>query len=232
MQKPHAESGYDAALDRIRGLIADMSRLVGGMLDGSLKCLAERDAAGAAEVASRDREVNALEVEVDERCLKLLARWQPVASDLRFIGATLKMVTDLERVGDHCVNICGRITDLHAEHVDPPAALAVLVPAVPALLHDAFEAWRTEDAQMANQLIERGGRIDGLVREVVRGCFELCRQDPSRVAAAISWHEVAGYLHRIAAHATNIAEMVIFLVSGQDVRHPGRLAVMERPAVR
>jgi phosphate transport system protein len=85
-----------------------MSGVVAEMLDGSLRGLAPQDRASAAKVATRGREVNALELEIDERCLELLARWQPVASDLRFIGATLKLVTDLERVGDHCVNICER----------------------------------------------------------------------------------------------------------------------------
>jgi phosphate transport system protein len=219
MRKPHTEPSYDADLDAVRALVGRMSRLVGWMLDGSLKCLVERDSAGAAQVAARDGEVDALEMEIDERCLKLLARWQPVASDLRLIGATLKLVTDVERVGDHCVNICERVKDLQAEPVDPPAGLAALIPAVPALLNDAFGAWRAEDVQVATQVIERGARIEALVRDLVRGCFDLARHDSGRVVAAIGWHDVAGYLHRIAAHATNIAEMVIFLVRGQDVRH-------------
>jgi phosphate transport system protein len=110
-----------------------------------------------------------------------------------------------------------------------PAGLAALIGAVPPLLHDAFETWQAEDVQRAAQVMERTRGLEGLVREVFRGCFELSRRDPAGIAAAIGWHEVAGYLHRIAAHATNIAEMVIFLVRGQDVRHRDRLPVTGGP---
>jgi phosphate transport system protein len=222
MKKPHTEPSYDLDLTRIRELVDGMATLVVEMLAGSLRCLARRDGAGAKEVAAQDRGVNALEVEIDERCLKLLARWQPVASDLRFIGATLKLVTDLERVGDHCVNICERVLDLHGEHLDPPVGLEALTVAVPALLQDALTAWRTEDARMAGQVLERGQRIDALVRDAVRGCFEASNRDPGNVTAVIRWHEVAGYLQRLAAHATNVAEMVVFLVRGEDIRHVRR----------
>jgi phosphate transport system protein len=227
MRKRHTEPSYDVDLDHIRERIGAMCALVGGMLDGSLSCLARRDGSGAGQIAARDREVNALEVEIDECCLALLARWQPVASDLRFVGATLKLVTDLERVGDHCANICERVVDLHGERRDPPGELVALISAVPALLQDAFAAWRGEDARLAVQVIERGQRLDALAREVLRGCFELSRQDPGSVAAAVGWHEIAGYLHRIGGHATNIAEMVIFQVRGEDVRHLGRLPAEE-----
>jgi len=228
MRQRHTEPSYDIDLDRIREMVGEMCAVVGGMLDGSLRCLARRDCAGARQLAARDREVNALELQIDERCLELLARWQPVASDLRFIAATLKLVTDLERVGDHCANICERVADLQGEDVDPPGEVAALVAAVPALLQDAFAAWRGEDARLAAQVIERGQRLDALAREVLRSCFELARSDPARVAAAVGWHEVAGYLHRIGGHATNIAEMVIFQVRGEDIRHLGRLPAEER----
>ena len=223
MKKPHSDPSYDADLARIRADVISMGSLAGEQLAGSLRALAARDAAAGRQVAQRDREVNAFEVEIDERCLKLLARWQPVASDLRFVGATLKMVTDLERIGDHCVNICERVMELGSDGVTPAVDLGALAEAVPALLRDALDAWRSEDAQMAGQVIERGPRVDGLVRQVTRACFEASRQDPRTVTGVIRWHEVAGYLHRIGAHATNIAEMVIFMVRGEDVRHAGRL---------
>jgi len=224
MRKPHTEPSYDADLERIRALIGSMSRLVAWMLDNGLKSLADRDPAAAAQVAARDPAVNALEVEIDERCLKLLARWQPVASDLRFIGATLKLVTDLERVGDHCANICDRVAEIDT---GPPAPVAALIQAVPALLRDAFAAWQAEDVWLATQVIDRGGRIDTLVRDVLKDGLERSRHDAAHIAASLSWHEVTGYLHRICAHATNIAELVIFLVRGQDVRHHGRLPEAE-----
>jgi phosphate transport system protein len=225
MNKPHLEPSYDLDLAHVRSLVGGMAALVSEMLAAGLQALGQRDAGQATQIAARDREVNALEVAIDESCLKLLARWQPAASDLRFVAATLKLVTDLERVGDHCVNICERIVELHGDPADHLAELQTLMVAVPALLGDAILAWRTEDPQMAGQVIERGARIHGLVREVARGFLETTRQDPGSVAGVIRWHEVGGCLERIAAHATNIAEMVVFLVRGQDIRHIGRLPI-------
>jgi phosphate transport system protein len=163
--------------------------------------------------------VNALEVEVDERCLALLARWQPVASDLRFVGATLKLVTDLERVGDHCVHLCERVADLPAAPAAPPAALDALVVAVPALLREACAAWRSEDASLAGRVIERAALTHALLREVVRDCLGPSPRAATPIATALCWHELAASLDRIAGHAANVGELVIFLVRGQDVRH-------------
>jgi phosphate transport system protein len=224
MKKRHSDPSYDLDLDRIRVLLDGMADRAVEMLGGSLQALAHRDAIAAKAIAACDREVNALEVEIDEACLRLLARWQPVASDLRFVAATLKLVTDLERIGDHCANICQRVLELR-EEPDSPTDMGALANAVPALLQDALVAWRGENAQMAGQVIERGQRVPALVRDVVRGGFERARHDAGHVAAAMLWHEVAGALERIGAHATNIAEMVVFLVRGQDVRHLGHLPV-------
>jgi phosphate transport system protein len=228
MKKPHAEPAYDADLARIRRLTAGMGSRAEQMLADSLKALVDGDAIAARKVAARDGEINALEMEIDERCLALLARWQPVASDLRLVGATLKLVTDLERVGDQCANICERVADAGAGGAELPADLYVLTTAVPALLRDALVAWRAEDVELAAPVIERGRLIGALVHEIVRGCFELSRRAPTGVAAAIRWHQVVGCLERIGGHATNVAELVIFLVRGEDVRHQGPLPVVDR----
>jgi phosphate transport system protein len=229
MKKPHAELSYDVDLARIRDRVGEMAKLVGVMVAGSLRCLRQRDTYGAKQIAARDREVNAFEVEIDQRCLRLTARWQPVASDLRFVGAALKLVTDLERIGDRCVNICESVLDPHGEQVDAPADLEALVAAVPALLEDALSAWRAEDVKMAGRVIERGPLIHALAREVVRGCFKRSNHDPANLGAMMHWHEVAGHLQRIGAHATNVAELVVFLVRGEDVRHAGRRPIAEGP---
>jgi phosphate transport system protein len=226
MKKPHAEHAYDVELDRVRVLLDSMATLVEAMLAHSLRALALRDAVAARQIATRDAEVNALEVEIDERCLKLLARWQPAGSDLRFLAAALKLVTDLERIGDQCANICARVIELGPAGGDAPTDLDVLTGAVPALLGDALAAWRGEDAGQAGAVVERGQRIGLLVREIVRSCFETSRD--GAVAPAIHWHDVATHLERIGAHATNVAELVIFLVRGEDVRHRGRLPEARR----
>lgn len=222
MKKPHAEPSYDRDLAHVRGLLDVMATRVHEMVTGSLQALVGADADRARLLIGADAEINRLEVEIDERCLKLLARWQPVASDLRFVATALKVVTDLERIGDHCVNLCQRVLEL--EPVDPPSPAIEwrgLAMAVEDLFGEALAALRAEDATLAAQVIEGSSRVDALANDVTRACFETNRDAGDRVTVTTRLHEVAGYLQRIAAHATNIAEMVIFLVRGEDVRHGG-----------
>jgi phosphate transport system protein len=224
VKKPHLDHVFDDDLAELRRSVDTMAGKADTMLSSSLEALRKRDGDGAKLVVSADRELNALEVEIDERCLRILARWQPAASDLRFVAAALKLVTDLERIGDHCVNICERVLELNHVEPDTGVDLDALAAAVQTLLRDALAALRAEDVQAASQVIERGQHTDGLVRDVLHSCFGSLRRPGNDVHFAIRMHEIATYLHRIAAHATNIAEMVIFLVRGEDVRHPGKLS--------
>jgi phosphate transport system protein len=220
MKKSHTDPAYDDDLQEVRGLLQQMSNRTEEMLSRTLVALASLDTAEAKRIIAADGEVNKLEVACDERCLKVLARWQPVASDLRFIAAALKVVTDLERIGDHCVNVGQSLLELKPEpSFEPPLDLASLGGTAQTLLRDALEALAGEDVGLAAQVIERSHRVDSLVRDVLRSCFDAVRQDGNRLSLAVRLHEIAGYLQRIAAHATNIAEMVIFLVRGEDVRH-------------
>jgi phosphate transport system protein len=194
------------------------------MLAASLKALENLDAEQARAVVASDHRMNALEIEVDEQSLKILARWHPAASDLRFVAAALKVVTDLERIGDQCVNICERILELsHGTAEAPPSDLRGLGRSVLAMLRQAFAALDAEDGALAGRIIEQGRQVDVLVRDVLHDCFDAMKKDGTRVQLTVRTYEIAGYLQRIAAHGTNIAEMVVFLVMGEDVRHPGRL---------
>jgi phosphate transport system protein len=222
MENVHLDRAYDDDLGRLRSLLQQMATRAEEMLLGSRHALETRDPAAAKRIIGADGELNRLEVEIDERCLKLLARWQPVASDLRFIAATLKVVTDLERIGDHCVNISQSVLALpHEVPFQPPVDLGSLGRVVDTLVRDALTALRTEDVQLAGQVLERHQQVEALVSEVLRDCFEALRQNGHGMPLATRLHGIASYLQRIAAHATNIAEMVIFRVRGEDVRHPG-----------
>lgn len=219
-KKPHTLPAYEQDLAALRSLLETMGERAEDMLAGSLAALEGRNTDDARRLVALDSALDVMEMAIDDRCLRLLARWQPVASDLRFIATALKVVTDLERVGDHAVNICERILEFEdAPPLHPPVDLRALGRMAQALVQDALRALRDEDVLLAGQVIERGPRADVLARQVLRGCFEALRHDPEHVHQATSTHEIAGYLQRIAAHATNIAEMVIFLVRGEDVRH-------------
>jgi phosphate transport system protein len=227
MKKPHIDHALGEELAQVRALLEAMAKEAEGMFADSLHALDRRDGEQAKRVIAEDQRMNGLEVAIDEHCLRLLARWHPAASDLRFIAAALKVVIDLERIGDHCVNICERVLELsHDGQGTAPVDLTVLAASVESMLREAFAALAAEDVQQAVHVIERGKEIDALVRDVLHGCFDSMRQDGASLHLTVRTHEIAGYLQRIAAHGTNIAEMVVFLVRGEDVRHPGRL----RPA--
>jgi phosphate transport system protein len=225
MKKPHIDHVLEEELAQARGLLDTMAREAEGMLAESLGALDRRDGERAKRVIAKDQKMNGLEVEIDEHSLKLLARWHPVASDLRFVAAALKVVTDLERIGDHCVNICERVLELsHAVAGRPPVDLTLLAVSVESMLRQALASLAAEDVHQAVQVIERGKQVDALVREVLHACLDSMRQDGTSIHLTVRMYEIAGYLQRIAAHGTNIAEMVVFLVRGKDVRHSsGRL---------
>ena len=222
MTKPHIDQGFDAELNRLRVLTSRMAGQAERMLAESLEAWETGDREQARRVVSSDPAINALEVLIDERCLKLLARWQPVAGDLRYVAATLKLVTDLERIGDHCVNICECV--LQSEPPSPlPRNVITLGTDVQRLLRDALEGLQISDLRKSDQVLQGSKQIDARVSQALEECFRSLRDGGLDVRSAIRTHELAGYLHRIAAHATNIAEMVVFLVRGEDIRHPGKL---------
>jgi phosphate transport system protein len=221
MKKPHTIPAYDHELEALRGLLETMGDRAEGILAGTLDALQDRNVAEARRLVTLDNELDTLEMTIDRTCLTLLARWQPVASDLRFIATALKAVTDLERVGDQSVNICERVAAADdAPPLQPPVDLMTLGRTAQALVQDALRALREENPALAEHVIAATSRADLLARQVLRACFEALRRDPQRLHQATSTYEIASCLRRIAAHASNIAELVIFLVRGEDVRHP------------
>lgn len=221
MKKPHTIPAYDEELTKLRWLLDTMASRAEEMLGDTLQALDERNVAEARKLVALDNALDTLEMAIDSTCLRLLARWQPVASDLRFIATALKAVTDLERIGDQSVNICERVMEFDDRPSPRPGVdMMTLGRRAQALVHDAVRALREEDVALAEQVIRSTARTELLARQVLRSWFELVKQDPARLQQAASDHEIANHLRRIAAHATNIAELVVFLVRGEDVRHP------------
>jgi phosphate transport system protein len=230
MKQRHLDQHFDQALAHVRALVDTMSARAESTLGETLWALRERNSDKARELVASDREMNLLELAIDDACIKLLACWQPAASDLRFVAAVLKLTVDLERIGDHCVNICERVLELNgAPGTATPVDLMALGQAVRGLVHDAFVALRAEDVQLASQIIERARQADALVRDVLQCCFQWLARPGTDVGLAIRSYEIAGYLQRIGAHATNVAEMVVFLVRGEDIRHSDRPASRALP---
>lgn len=220
--KNHTDRQYEGELQQIRDRIVTMGGTVEGMIRDAMKALADSDAALATRVIERDRQVDAMEVEVDELCLRVIARRQPAASDLRFIAATLKLVVDVERIGDLAVNVCKRVRILATL---PPQAPLVDLPRMAQLaqrmVSDALDAFVRRDATLARSLFSRDNSVDALHAQAVRELERSLRTSPDDVPRVMRLLSVAGYLERIGDHALKLAHQVVFLVEGHDVRHQG-----------
>lgn len=220
MGKVHTDREYENDLKKLRESLLKMAGRVEEMIASSVKALVERDIALARSTIAADHLVNRAEVETDELCLVILAKRQPVASDLRFITLSLKMVTDLERIGDLAVNICERAIDLGQDAplkpwVDVPRMAAI----VQAMVRDSIDAFVAGDADRAQSVIERDRELDELYIRVFRELLSAMLADTSIVERGIHAQSVAKWLERMGDHATNLAEQVVFMVKGKDIRH-------------
>ena len=222
MSRGHTDHVYESELRKLREQVLLMGAKVEEMIRSSMRALAERDSDLARRMIESDRQVNRLEVEIDDLCMRVLAKRQPVASDLRFITTALKLVTDLERIGDLGVNICERVIELN---VDPPlkpyGSMQLIADAAQSMLREALDAFVAGDVDKAQELLERDKAVDGYYHEQFRELITYMMEDPRNIQRAMRLQAIAKYLERIADHTTNLAEMVVFMVKGKDIRHPG-----------
>jgi phosphate transport system protein len=199
-----------------------MGAKVESMLANSMQAFRGNDVQKAESVIAMDREVDQLELEIDRMCMSALARYAPVATDLRFVGMTLKSVTDLERIGDLAVNIGERVIDLSQ---DPPrlkhADLMQMDQIVQGMLRDSLDAFVATDADKARWVIERDRSVDVLYVKLFHEVLQILMDDRSAVQRGMGVQAVAKYLERMGDHAANLAEQVIFYVKGTDIRHSG-----------
>jgi len=221
MAKTHTDKAYEAELTTLREQLLEMGGLVEAAIAGSVRAVVERDATLAEQIRQKDRVVNRMEVAIDQSCRRILALRQPAASDLRFITTALKIVTDLERMGDLAVNIAERAADLaQAPALRPLHDLAKLAGLSEAQLKRALDAFVTGDAEEAEEVLKGDDHLDALYLKIFQELLGLMMEDPRSIRRATSLMFVAKHLERFGDHATNLAEMVIFMVRGTDVRHP------------
>lgn len=220
--KAHTDKTYDAQLDDLRNKLLSLGGKVETEIATSMRALTERDAKLAEQVIASDREVNRLEVDIDEACRRLLVLRQPAASDLRFITTALKIVVDLERIGDLAVNVAERAIDLtQSPPLRPVHDLARLAELCQAQLRAALDAFVDGDVVKAETVIRNDALVDSVYANLFNELLALMMEDPRNIRRANSLLFVAKHLERLGDHATNVAEMVIYMVRGTDVRHPG-----------
>jgi len=218
----HTSRHYEQELETLKEKVLLLGGKVEEMIASAMKSLLSRDPALARRVIASDREVDSGELEIDHLCLSLLALRQPAASDLRFIATALKIVTDLERIGDLAVNIAERSIELSEE---PPLKPYIDIPrmasAATGMVKEALDAFVKRDPQEARVVLAADDAVDKLNVQLFRELLTYMIEEPKNVSRALRITFIAKYLERVADHATNIAQMVIFMCEGRDVRHPG-----------
>jgi phosphate transport system protein len=222
----NTDKTYEAELKALREKLLGMGGKVESAISNSVGSVIERNSSMAEAVKAQDREINRLEVEIDDACRRLLALRQPAASDLRFIATALKIVTDLERVGDLAVNIADRALDLNqAPPLRPVHDLSKLADLTQAQLKGALDAFVESDVVKAEGVLKGDDLLDALYIKLFNELLALMMEDSKNIRRATSFMFVAKHLERAGDHATNVAEMVIYMVRGTDIRHPRSRAV-------
>jgi phosphate transport system protein len=216
----HTSRDFEAELRELRAHSLAMGARCERALQMALEAFWESSAQVAAEVERIDRHIDRDEMDIDALVLRILALRQPVAYDLRFLAGALRLVTDLERVGDEAVNISERAKEEHgAAKEKVRAELKAMAEQAQEMLRDALDAFVQGEATRAEQVLARDDAVDQLYGRIIAAMTDFMTQHPQQVAEAIRVIHVAKYLERVADHATNIAEEVIFMVRGEDVRH-------------
>ncbi len=221
MPATHTDKAFEQDLRDLREKLLAMGAKVESEIARSVSALADRDSKLAEQVIKDDAEVNRLEVQIDEMCRRILALRQPAASDLRLITTALKIVTDLERIGDLAVNVAQRVLELNQA---PPFGTYKDIPKLAELaqkqLKDALDAFVAADAAKATQTLESDELVDALYHKIFNELLALMMEDTKNIRRATSLMFVAKHLERIGDHAMNVAEMVVYMVKGTDIRHP------------
>lgn len=216
----HTDRSFELQLQQLRTAILEMGGLVEDQIVQAVRALVERDSALATSIIQRDHTVNRHDVEIDDLCLKLLALHQPAARDLRLITTALKVTTDLERIGDLATSICERELELESDlPITPYVDLPRLGTLACDMLHRALDSFVHEDVDLALAVCADDDEIDSLHADLFRELLSFMTREPATISRAMRLLFVSKSLERVADHATNIAEAVIFMAKGKSIRH-------------
>jgi phosphate transport system protein len=211
---------FEGELQALRNQLLSMGGVVEERVYRAVHALVHRQEEEARRIVATDKEINDLQIDIDDRCLKLLATQAPLAVDLRLITSTMKINADLERVGDQAVNIAESVLVLIPQ---PPLKPLIDIPRMATIaekmIRDALDAFVEKDAELARDVLRRDDEVDELKDQVFRELLTYMMADPGTIQRALALILISRNLERIADHATNIAEDVIFIAEGRDVRH-------------
>jgi len=222
----HTDKAFEADLREVREKLLAMGGKVEEQIAKSMRALTERDSELGELVMEGDLEINRLEVDIDDLCRRILALRQPAASDLRLITTGLKIVTDLERIGDEAVNIAERAHELNqAPALAPYVDLPRLAELAQEQVKKALDAFVRADPKTAEEVLQSDDQLDDLFVKIFNELLGFMMEDSRTIRRATALVSICKYLERIGDHAMNVAEMVIYMVRGTDVRHPKSRAI-------
>jgi phosphate transport system protein len=211
---------FEEELKDLRIKILKMGSLVEEAIGLAMQSLVKRDSALAQKVIENDARINAYDVEIDEDSIRLIALRQPTAGDLRFVTMAMKITTDLERIGDYAVDICERALELNEEpQLKPYIDLPRMAEVAQGMMHDALQAFLNRDIRLAIDVINRDDVVDQLTVQIFNELLFFMIKDNTTITRAIKISYISKYLERVADHATNIAESVVFIDKGVNIKH-------------
>jgi len=211
---------FELELDQLRTLLIRMGSLVEEQIDMGVKAILESNQAYAQVVMERDKKVDEFDNEIDKQCMRIFALTQPVAVDLRLLMAALKINNELERIGDIAVNLAERVEPLipYKEYVKK-TSIGLMATAARGMVKDAIDSFVNNDPKLAKQVLESDDHIDNLDREIFTHMVKNMKESPKHIEPASHVMIVSRHIERLADHATNIAEDVIFLVNAKIIKH-------------
>ena len=215
------ERHFEEDFDRIKSKILMMGSLVEDQIRNALTALVERDEVLARQVIENDHNVNTFDVEIDEMALDALVRYQPVARDLRFVTTAMKISTELERMSDLAENICERAIELNEEpQLKPYIDIPHMAERARIMVKESLDAFVKMDSALARKVIHDDDFVDNLTEQLFRELLSFMMENPKTISRAIRLSFIAKYIERLGDHATNVAELVVYLVEGKIIRHP------------
>jgi phosphate transport system protein len=211
---------FDRDIEDLKDLLLRMGAMVEDAITQSIRALLERDTVLAEEVIANDNRIDQMELEMDRRTLELIAKMQPAAVDLRFVAAIMKITPELERIADLAQDVCERVIELNREPpLKPMQAIPRLAQDAQTMVRQALDAFVRGDAVLARQVIRQDDSVDQQTEQSFRELLTYMLEDPRNISRAIRLTFIGKYFERIADGATNICEMVVYLVEGKMIKH-------------
>jgi phosphate transport system protein len=211
---------FDEELAELKTKLVSMASLTEDQIDKALAALVQRNSALAYRVIEQDHKVNAYDVEIDEDCIGLLALHQPAARDLRLVTTAMKISTELERISDLAENVCERTIELNEEpQLKPYIDIPRMGNLARIMVKESIDAFVKDDSALARKVLADDDLVDELMEQIFRELLSFMIEDPQTISRAIRLSFIAKYIERVADHATNIAELVVYLVEGKIIRH-------------